>query len=150
MFIYRCKKDTEAEVIKTHLVSKGLKIKSVEMKSHKDAHTRSFRVCVESTVDFDNLMTGEHIPPYVKVRRFVHFRHQNSDKGLWGNASDEPSVVNDIISSNESVSLNIAHKISELNKLEGSVAINVNGSLASGKHNIMRILQISKPDETFL
>ena len=91
IFLYRCKKDTEADGVKNSLTMKGLKINSVDLISHVDAATRSFKVCVESTDDFDRLMSGDCIPRYVRVKEFIHFRRKNSDKSSWGHAS----IVND-------------------------------------------------------
>ena len=42
---------------------------------------------IESTDDFDRLMSGDCIPRYVRVKEFIHFRRKNSDKSSWGHAS---------------------------------------------------------------
>ena len=93
IFLYRCQKDTEADGVKSSLTRKGVKIKSVDLISHVEAATRSFKVCVESTHDYDKLMSGDCIPRYVRVKEFIHFRRTNSDKSSW----DHASIVNNTI-----------------------------------------------------
>ena len=52
----------------------------MEIKSHRDAPSRSFRVAVESSVDFDKLISGENIPRYVKVKEYVNFNRRSRDR----------------------------------------------------------------------
>ena len=79
-FIYRCDPNTKPEVIKNHLINKGIKVNNVELKSHKDATTRSFRVSVATAEDFDLLISGEYIPRYVKIKQYIHYSQKSGDK----------------------------------------------------------------------
>ena len=60
----------------------GINVKSVELKSHKDAETRSFKVSVGTLQDFDMVMSRSFIPRYVKVKRFIHYRDSKDVKRL--------------------------------------------------------------------
>ena len=92
-FLYRCDPTTEPHVIKNHLINKGIKVKTVEIKSHRDAPSRSFRVSVESSVDFDKLISGENIPKYVKVKEYVNFNRRSRDSDGWDNSAKKPAYV---------------------------------------------------------
>lgn len=94
-FIYRCSPDTEAGVVKNHLCKRGLKIKTVELKSHKDASTKSFKVSVESFDDYELLLSGVHVPKCAKVRRYIHFKHRDLENTMLGRASNLASFPSD-------------------------------------------------------
>ena len=96
VFIYRCRLDTEAEVVKNHLINRGLKIRSVDLKSHKDSATRSFKVSIETWDDFQKLLAGEHIPKCVKVRKYIYFKHRDSGNQFAGGKIGSTSFVNGI------------------------------------------------------
>ena len=78
-YIFKCTLETEASAIKTHLENRGLKIKSVVMKSHVDAKTRGFKVSLESQDDFDKLLGGEFIPKNVRVKKYIYFQSYNKN-----------------------------------------------------------------------
>ena len=94
VFLYRCSKDTKAEIIKESLSKHGINVKSVELKSHKDAETRSFRVSVDTVQDFDKVMSRRFIPRYVKVKRFIHYRDSKDVKRLNAQAPCLTSFMN--------------------------------------------------------
>ena len=79
-FIYRCSRDTEAEIIQNHLVKKGVKVTKVELKSNQNAECRSFKVSVESLEDFDKLLSREFTPRHVKVREYIYYKNCNVGK----------------------------------------------------------------------
>ena len=70
-FLYRCSKDTEPQFVRDHLVKNAIKVKSVDLISHRDAASRSFKVCLETVEDFDQLLSRKFIPKYVKVKIFI-------------------------------------------------------------------------------
>lgn len=74
-FIYKCSRDTQPDSIKNHLIKNGVKVKSVDLLSHRDAANRSFKVSVQSVDDYDMLLSRKFIPKYVKVTRF--FPHKD-------------------------------------------------------------------------
>ena len=94
VFLYRCSKDTKAEIIKESLSKHGINVKSVELKSHKDAETRSFKVSVDTVQDFDKVMSRRFIPRYVKVKRFIHYRDSKDVKRLNAQAPCLTSFMN--------------------------------------------------------
>ena len=94
VFLYRCSKDTKAEIIKESLSKHGINVKSVELKSHKDAETRSFKVSVDTVQDFDKVMSRRFIPRYVKVKRFIHYRDSKDVKRLNVQATRITSFMN--------------------------------------------------------
>ena len=123
VFLYRCSKDTKAEIIKDSLSKHGINVKSVELKSHKDAETRSFKVSVDTVQDFDKVMSRRFIPRYVKVKRFIHYRDSKDVKKLNVQApcltsfmnhpsvSPKPSCVDNsnVVSSYDNMSITMPH-----------------------------------------
>ena len=105
-FIYRCSLDTEESVIKNQLCKKGLKIKNVELKSHKDAATKSFKVSVETLDDFEKLVSGEYIPKCAKVKKFIYFKNWASGKVMSGQASSTASFMTHPIRANDQMQRN--------------------------------------------
>lgn len=94
VFIYRCSTDTKAEIIKDNLTNKGIQIKSVELYSHKDAATNSFKVSVETLEDFDKLLSRDFTPRFVKVKKFIYYRDHKSDKRSWHHTPRNSSCMN--------------------------------------------------------
>lgn len=94
VFLYRCSKDTKAEIIKDSLSRQGINVKSVELKSHKDAETRSFKLSVETLQDFDKVMSRRFIPRCVKVKRFIHYKNSKDGKRLQPQAPSMTSFMN--------------------------------------------------------
>ena len=79
-FIYRCSRDTKAEIIQNHLMKNGVNITKVELKSNHNAECRSFKVSVESWEDYDKLLSREFMPRNVKVREFISYKNCNVSK----------------------------------------------------------------------
>lgn len=140
IFLYRCKKDTDAEVVKNSLINKGVNVKSVDLKSHANAATRSFIVCVESSEDYDRLISGDCIPRYVRVRDFIHFRHSNSDESSWGHAS---SVI--APSRNDALPVDLSRPRDNSGRRRDSNNVAINNSLVS-KHSMVNILSSAQSD----
>ena len=91
-FIFGCSMQTDADTIKSHLMNRGLKVKNVELVSHERAVRRSFRVIVDTISDFENLVSGEHIPKFIRVRRYIPPRKTPGNQS-WD--SKKPPFVND-------------------------------------------------------
>ena len=76
LFIYRVCRDTNCEDIKRYIEdlnkTEGLSltVKSIEVMSHADARTKSFKMTLKSE-DLNTLMQGKMWPPSVRVRRFI-------------------------------------------------------------------------------
>ena len=79
-FIYRCTKDSKADIIKDDLTARGIKVKSVVLKSHVDAEATSFKIAVEDFQDYENLLSGKYLPKFVKVKQFIYYGDHNSEK----------------------------------------------------------------------
>ena len=102
-FIYRCSKDTQAEIIKDHLTSKGIQVISVDLKSHKDAESRSFKISVGTLEDYDKILSRDFIPRYVRVREFINYKGPKGEKRSWDHRDGKSSFMDDpICSANES------------------------------------------------
>ena len=123
-FVYRCSLETEESVIKNHLSKKGLKIKNVELKSHKNAATKSFKVSVETLDDFEKLVSGEYIPKCVKVRKYIYFKHKANGKVMSGRASSAPSSMDHPIRDNDLVQLHGNYMDTRGNSLASNVTSN--------------------------
>ena len=94
LFIYRCDLNTESMAIKDHLIKSGIGVKNIEMKSSKEAPTRSFKVSVATLDDFHKVLSGNHIPRYVKVREFYHYRQHSNARHPWNRSTEKSSVLN--------------------------------------------------------
>ena len=69
VFIFRCDSESSTEEkVKAHLLGEHIKVLQVKQVSREGSFFKSFRVTVEKKEDFDKLMTGNHVPQYVKVR----------------------------------------------------------------------------------
>ena len=95
VFIYRCSKDTSADRIKVHLESQAIKVKSVLLKSHEDAASRSFKVCVETSDDFDKLLSRKFTPRYVKVKQYIYYARSDRTRVLSYNRGSRKSSYGD-------------------------------------------------------
>ena len=92
-FLYNCTLNTTAEGIIKNLGISGIKVKSADLKSPDNAQTLSYRVSLETMVDFDNLMSGVYIPKRMKVREFIHFRRRLNGKNQVNNSTKKASYV---------------------------------------------------------
>ena len=82
VFISSCKPETDIDNVKSHLVTRGIKVVKVVQASHNDAYRKSFRVSVESFNDYESLVSGENVPRFVKVRRYIPPR-RHIDNSSW-------------------------------------------------------------------
>lgn len=82
IFIYRCCAATEEVHVKEHLSAQNLGITNVKLASHTDAKYRSFIVTVESRKDFDEIISGVHVPENVLVRRYFPPRPESSQSNM--------------------------------------------------------------------
>ena len=142
-FIYRCTVDTKPDIIKSHLINKGIKVTNVELKSRETANTRSFKVSFESQADFDKVILGEFIPRNVRIRKFIHFSKFGGNKPGRGHAPVSQSAVN-ANTVNYSDVQSYSREINELDNL-GNAVINNRAlpSTTNSPHNIAAILQLS-------
>ena len=92
-FIFSCAIDTEPEKVKSHLITRGIKVTDVKLASHKDAFRKSFVITVESISDYESLLSGEHIPKFVRVREYIPPR-SNVNSRSWDTAARKPSFMN--------------------------------------------------------
>ena len=96
VFIYSCSKDTSADKIKVHLEKQALKVKSVILKSHEDAAIRSFKVSVETSDDFDKLLSRKFTPRHVKVKKYIYYgRSGRTRVSLYNTGSRKLSCGDD-------------------------------------------------------
>ena len=65
---------TTPEMLKEHFITEGIEVSKVEQKSNNEAHFKSFKVSVKSAEDFDKLLSGDHIPKYTQVRKWIYYR----------------------------------------------------------------------------
>ena len=141
-FIYKCSIDADGDKIKTHLINKGIGIKSVELKSHVNALTRSFKVSVESLEDFDKLNSGEFIPRNIRVKKYIHYSQFRRDSSVRGHASNSTSSEN---KSGHGITVSLlSSKLDELSNLGDNVITGKSHS-SDSPHVIANIL---RPSET--
>lgn len=79
LFITRCSVDTEIEHVTNHLKNKGITIKKIEKKSREDASFKSFKISVNSSKDYDNILSGDPLPPRVQVRQWIYYKKTNNE-----------------------------------------------------------------------
>ena len=74
VFISGLDHQTTPEALEQHLVSVNISVRKIEQKSSASAFYKSFKVSVNSVDDFDKMISGDHIPKYSKVRKWIHYR----------------------------------------------------------------------------
>ena len=79
--------------LSSHLITRGIKVTDVKLASHKDAFRKSFVITVESISDYESLLSGEHIPKFVRVREYIPPR-SNVNSRSWDTAARKPSFMN--------------------------------------------------------
>ena len=137
-FIYGCSKDTRSQAIKEHLVSKGIGVKSVTLKSHDEAKSSSFKVCVDTVDDFERLLSRKFIPKYVKVKEYIYYsdtrsvgrsrRNHDSRKSSYPNHLNDnvtvPLNTSDLMNSSVSCLSNyFADKLSTSSSVDSTVCM---------------------------
>ena len=70
IFIHNCEHEVIAATVETHLKKKGLDIIKVIQVSNPSNWKKSFKVTTRSYEDYRKLLSGEHVPMGVGVRRF--------------------------------------------------------------------------------
>ena len=73
-YIYRCEPSSEADKVKEYLSAQHLGVTDVKLASHPNSKYRSFIVTVSSRKDFEELISGVHLPEDVLVRRYFRPR----------------------------------------------------------------------------
>ena len=97
LFIFNCAGRPDEHKVKKYLESKDLMINKVTMMSQPDAYKRSFRVSVATCSDYDKLLSGEPLPPFVGVKKFIFGRNNRSNSDQWSLGKKESDVINDFI-----------------------------------------------------
>ena len=120
MFLYRCDKSSEADDVKQYLCTQNLGVTEVELKSHPDSVYKSFIITVSSKKDFDELISGVHLPENVLVRRYWRPRPDAqtpgpNQKSHFSKTMKDLEVLADSVLSPESV---IIHEATDEGKTE--------------------------------
>ena len=118
VFLYRCDKSSEADDVKEYLTSHNLGVTEVELKSHPDSVYKSFIITVSSKKDFDELISGVHLPENVLVRRYWRPRPDTqalgqAQKSNFSKSMKDLEAMADSVLSPESV---IIHEAAEQGK----------------------------------
>ena len=113
IFLTRCSVDTESQDIVDYLKNKGIQVKNIERKSRDEANFKSFRLAVNTSKDYDLVISGEPLPPRVRVRPWIYYRNNIATTNA-GNfkSTQQPSA---------SSSLN--KQLAELESLEKSLSV---------------------------
>lgn len=82
IFITRCSVDTNTEDVVSDLREKGIIVKKAELKSKPEVSFRSFKLTVNTTKDYDKIISGEPLPPGVKVRPWIYYRTNSADSNM--------------------------------------------------------------------
>ena len=91
VFLFRCDSGTTPIMVENHLSNEGISIAKIEQKSSSEARFKSFKISPQSVDDFDKLISGDHIPRYMKVREWIYYKIANKDKG---NANGDDTLSN--------------------------------------------------------
>ena len=91
IFITRCSIDTETDDVISALRDKGINVKKVELKSRPESSFKSFKVAVNTSKDYDCIISGEPLPPRVKVRPWIYYKSNNAENSLgkFGSSVDQ-------------------------------------------------------------
>ena len=73
-FIYRCAQQANEKDVSEWLIEEKINVTDVKLASHENAFFKSFIVSVNKKEDFDKLLTGEHLPEGIGVRRYYRPR----------------------------------------------------------------------------
>ena len=141
LFIFNCAGRPDEHKVKKYLESKDLMINKVTMMSQPDAYKRSFRVSVATCSDYDKLLSGEPLPPFVGVKKFIFGRNKanRSNSGQWSPGKKDSDVINDFINqSNTERSL-----LSNLSAAQGGLE-----SDGANNHTISKIIGSQEVNST--
>ena len=78
IFVHMCDRATGVSDVKEYLTGESINVIGVEKVSNERARFSSFKVTVSKREDFDKMLTGNHGPQGVGVRRY-YVRRENSD-----------------------------------------------------------------------
>ena len=92
VFVSRLDVSTTPEMLKEHFITEGIEVSKVEQKSNNEAHFKSFKVSVKSAEDFDKLLSGDHIPKYTQVRKWIYYR-KNDKPTSRGNKPKKLQII---------------------------------------------------------
>ena len=90
IFMFCCKVNVEEEDVRNHFKAQDIELLKVcKMTKHAEARSHSFKLTVSKSEDYDKILTGNHTPQYVGVRRFIPARRvnnkENSDSRIANN-----------------------------------------------------------------
>ena len=124
-FISRCSLDTQEDVIKNHLINKGIKVTNIELKSKPIAKTRSFKVSVQTHDDFDKLISGDFIPKNVKIEKFIYYKTFSNKSSLRRQPEKAAQTQGDLLLAAQSLAEDLANEVQimESNKLNSSAIV---------------------------
>ena len=104
LFITRCSVDTQPEQVANHLQLKGITIKKIERKSREEAPFKSFKITVNSSEDFEKILSGEPLPHHVQVRKWIYYANKNTESSFKKSLAELESLEKSILNSDQSKS----------------------------------------------
>ena len=104
LFITRCSVDTQPEQVANHLQLKGITIKKIERKSREEAPFKSFKITVNSSEDFEKILSGEPLPHHVQVRKWIYYTNKNNESSFKKSLAELDSLEKSILNSGQSKS----------------------------------------------
>ena len=82
-FLFRCDPDSTDEIkVFNHLSKQMIHVLNVKQVSHPQSKFKSFRITVEKHEDYNKIISGNFIPQYVRVKRYVT---PQSERGIGNN-----------------------------------------------------------------
>ena len=82
-FLFRCDPDSTDEIkVFNHLSKQMIHVLNVKQVSHPQSKFKSFRITVEKHEDYNKIISGNYIPQYVRVKRYVT---PHSERGIGNN-----------------------------------------------------------------
>ena len=105
--------------MKAHLVRHDIKVLEVKQVSHEQAPFKSFKIVVEKQEDYNKLISGECVPQYVRVKRYIPPRSErvdNRNRGFFRGWEGEGASTNDAATRQQDESVKFQKQIKELSE----------------------------------
>ena len=103
LFVTRCSVDTEPDHVLNHLKLKGIILKKIERKSRDDAPFKSFKLTVNSSEDFDKILSGDPLPTHVKVRKWIYYSTRHDESTFRKSLAELDRLENDLLNPSQRI-----------------------------------------------
>ena len=95
-FVFRCDPvSTDEKKVFHHLAEQHIHVLDVKQVSHPQSQFKSFRITVEKYEDYNKIISGHYIPPYVRVKRYITPKSERGDANNVNHFRDAVGTVQD-------------------------------------------------------